>query len=151
MTQTPRTNGRSASSSSVELVPIPLDGVLSAAPLVEGLLRPALDIDPTLTWQHVLGTALRGEYQWWVAWEPSGEQALAAIVTEIVDEPAARVARVLMAAGSDLQRWRHLVGKLEEWSRAQGAGFMEIHGRRGWRRVLDGYAEQRVVLRKDLA
>jgi len=151
MMQTPRINGHSASSSSVELVSIPLDGVLRAAPLVEELLRPALDRDTTLSWQHVLGTALRGDYQWWVVWEQDGEQALAAVVTEIVEEPAACVARVLMVGGRDLERWKQLIGKLEGWARAEGAGAMEIHGRRGWRRVLDGYAEQRVVLRKDLA
>lgn len=144
-----RVNGSSASSSSVDLVQIPPDGILRSAPLAERLLAPALARDPTLTWEHLLGTTLRGEFQWWFVLERG--EPLAVLVTEIVDEPGCAVARVLAAGGSRLERWRHVIGKLEGWASQNGARYIEVHGRRGWQRVLSGYEPVKTVLRKELA
>lgn len=73
------------------------------------------------------------------------------MVTELCDYPRKRTCIVRMLGGKSLpQEWRGYLSLVEEWAREQGCSAMEVFGRKGWARKLDGYDLQQVVLRKEL-
>ena len=49
-----------------------------------------------------------------------------------------------------MSRWLGLLGKIEEFARAEGCKSTRIMGRKGWARVLPSYQVKRIVLEKDL-
>ncbi|MEC9266706.1 MAG: hypothetical protein VX464_11655 [Pseudomonadota bacterium] len=52
--------------------------------------------------------------------------------------------------GGDLDELRGIEARIEKFARANGFLRLEIIGRRGWSRVLPGYEEAAVILRKEL-
>ena len=71
------------------------------------------------------------------------------MVTEIIPFPRNRVLRVWLAGGEldELQRYQPA---LENYARSEGCSRIEIDGRKGWERALDGYKAERVILTKDI-
>jgi hypothetical protein len=57
------------------------------------------------------------------------------LVTEVCDEPKARVLHVWIAAG-ELEPVLALADRVEEWARDNGCRYMSLSGRTGWLRVL---------------
>ena len=72
-----------------------------------------------------------------------------AVVTEILHYPALRSCRVWLAGG-DLDELLHFLPALDNYARSEGCTRIELDGRKGWHRVLEGYEFQRVTLTKDL-
>jgi len=46
--------------------------------------------------------------------------------------------------------WRDLIGKLEDYGRAEGCARMRIIGRKGWARVLKKYSQPCIILERQL-
>jgi hypothetical protein len=89
--------------------------------------------------------------QLWIAADAGrGTGILAACVTEIVDYPNGRRCGLVFCGGSGRERWVHWLGAIEVWARTRGCTGMEIHGRRGWARVLPGYAVAHTIIEKEL-
>lgn len=74
------------------------------------------------------------------------------LVTEIVAMPRRTIARLWVAAGSNLPAWLP-IGQpiLDAWALAEGASALEIRGRPGWTRRAPGWRLDEVVMRRDLA
>lgn len=70
-------------------------------------------------------------------------------VTEIVDYPRATVLR-LWLAGGDLDELREMHDAACEWGKAQGCDMVQILGREGWARALDGYEKVYTVMGRKL-
>ena len=72
-----------------------------------------------------------------------------ALVTEIVEYPQRRVLRVWLAGGKldELQRGLPF---LDQIAKDLGCSRIELEGRKGWVKVLDGYTERSIVLQKDV-
>ena len=72
------------------------------------------------------------------------------VVTEILEHPKKRVARIWLAAGNRFELVTKMLPDIEDWARELGCDSVEVVGRRGWRRVLTGYTEPHTILEKVL-
>ena len=77
----------------------------------------------------------------------AGENA--AIVTQIIRYPRLKTCLVVLAGG-DLEEIKRKQPEFEVWAKTLGCSRVEIDGRDGWARALDGYHKARVVLQKEL-
>lgn len=99
---------------------------------------------PTHTVGDVLRLVAREQAQLWLS-----DGAL--IITEVCDEPLARVLNVWVATG-ELDPVLELSDRVEEWARENGCKYMTLVGRRGWLPVLRsrGWQNPQLLLEKEL-
>lgn len=95
-----------------------------------------------LTLYDVAKRIATGEAQFW----PCKKSAF---VTSIRQEPKRRVC-VVWLAGGDLEELQFWEPRLCEWARENGCSVVEIIGRTGWKRALEGYDMTAVVLTKEI-
>lgn len=82
--------------------------------------------------------------------ETKGEVTLV-VVTEIWQAQAGPVCTIKIASGSaGKEALRAICDEIEKWARGAGCVGIEICGRKGWERVLDGFNQTGVILEKDL-
>lgn len=106
--------------------------------------------------KHYLEPALDGSHGMEDVWHEikSGRAGFwpfphGAVVTQVCEYPRRRVLRVWLAGGQ-LDELRRAFGFLEELAAELNCERIEIDGRRGWGRVMDGFKEERVVYTKDV-
>lgn len=81
-----------------------------------------------------------------------GREILAVWVTKLEETSKGRRGLLWIAAGSGLEQGLKLFSEhTEPWFKEKGCKSVQILGRRGWKKVLDGYDDVGVVLVKDLA
>lgn len=102
---------------------------------------------PKFTVDNIKAAVMRRDMQLWVIVE---EKIYAVIVTEIINYPLRRVCRVLIATGSQRERWQHLISEIENWAADHGCVSMDLLARPGWKRILKGYRHSHDQLEKDL-
>jgi hypothetical protein len=73
----------------------------------------------------------------------------AAIVTEIVEYPQCRTLRFWLAGGN-LKTLFEAEPTLINWSKSWGCKSVEIVGRRGWHRALNGYRPTATIMTKEI-
>lgn len=90
--------------------------------------------------------------QLWVLWDDRQAKVRGAGVTEICIYPRAKtcICRLFSADDDMRAQWLPKLGVIEEWAKAKGCDAVEVIGRPGWRRILPGYRQCHVTLRKDL-
>lgn len=106
----------------------------------KGYLEPALDGTHTL--EDVYDDLCANRAQLWPF--PNG-----AVVTQVHDTPQLRVLRIWLAGGR-LDEFRGHFAFLEEIAHEWKCDRIEIDGRAGWGRVMDGFERKRVVYTKDV-
>lgn len=75
----------------------------------------------------------------------------AALVSRIETYPSGLKACLLwLCGGSDLGAMKQTEQVIAGWARRQGCGRIEIVGRRGWLKALDGFREGGTILVKEL-
>lgn len=72
-----------------------------------------------------------------------------AVVTQIHEHPCGRVLRIWLAGG-DLAEIIGYLPAADVYAREQNCIAVEVEGRPGWERFLEGYEKRRVILVKDL-
>ena len=87
------------------------------------------------------------DMQLWV-WYQDGE-IIGALVTEILDRPENRVCTLVLGGGAGLDFWKNDT-TIYRWAKGNGCSSVEIHGRKGWGRVLSGWKETSTNFRRDL-
>lgn len=90
---------------------------------------------------------LAGDQLLWLAWD--GKEIMAAATTHLV-KPHDKVCILTACAGYDRERWLPLFARIEQYAKDEGCSSMRIYGRKGWKRVLDGYRVKHVILEKTL-
>lgn len=78
------------------------------------------------------------------------DRVKAACVTKVIQYPQKKVCLIMLGAGDGLKQWRD-DGTIEAWARGNGCTELEIYGRRGWGRALDGWDEIHTHFRKVIA
>ncbi len=74
-----------------------------------------------------------------------------AAVTQVNALPKYSVATIVLLAGNDMDEWVEDVQReLEDWARAIGCKFLELHGRKGWQRKLPDFRISHVTMSKEL-
>lgn len=89
----------------------------------------------------------RGERQLWLCL--SGECLSGACITRLAEYPQCK-AVVVTTLGGDGGDWNAMLQDVEDYARAHGCDRLEIQGRRGWLRALQGYQEVSTVISKEL-
>ena len=123
-------------------------GLLSTSSLAEWercspYIQAALEhANGTHSLADVLRLVAQGEAQFWALPD-------AAIVTEIVKYPQKTTLRFWLAGGN-LETLSDAEPKVIEWSKKWGCEAVEIIGRRGWHRALDGYQAKSTIMVKDI-
>lgn len=85
-----------------------------------------------------------------LAWGLRGrDRVLGFWITRIEESYAAKYGLVWICAGEGLEEGLPVYAAvIEPWFWSQGCEWIEINGRRGWKRVMPGYEEVAVTLRK---
>ena len=109
---------------------------------VRPLVVKALERADEYSLGDVLHYAYTGKWQVW-----AGERSVA--FTRVAQYPQ-HSACILILAGGDLSEMKRLEPEVCAWAKRQGCKYVEIYGRKGWNKALDGYDEQSRVLRKVL-
>ena len=74
---------------------------------------------------------------------------MAVVTAELVIYPKAKVVRIHTAGGKDMSMWAEKAIKaISEDGIRNGARELQIIGRKGWLKVLDGFKEQYTVMSK---
>ena len=120
-------------------------------PQVKDRVAPVL-ADPTgrraWRWEEYEPALTRGELQLWLI--GSGEELLAALLTELAKRPQGLVGVIRFIAGAHRDRWLHLLPALEAWFRARGCVEAHCWARRGWERLLGDWKKTHILLEKRL-
>ena len=141
----------SPSSSSVELVQIPIEGIDRiwgiAAPLLEKATKRTRKIDLG----SLRGSLELGEMQLWLGFDTEDESIPAAVVTQLSEYTSGlKAAQIILLGGLHLNRWRSVIATIEGWAFTEGCETVEIVGRRGWGRVYPDYAPQEYWFSKEI-
>jgi hypothetical protein len=118
---------------------VPRADAVEAASRVKPLLARALAHGGTHGFRDLQKDLGAGEAQLWLAWDGNGPQAVA--VTTITNYPLYTECLIWLCAGDGRDGWLHGL---------EGCATVAIQGRAGWKRVLDGYSEEAVLLEKRL-
>lgn len=73
---------------------------------------------------------------------------VAAVLTRVYADDG--VCQIEIGAGEGLDGFVALEREIAQWACSQGCKHIEIVGRRGWQRVVSGYAERAVILSREL-
>ena len=106
------------------------------------LVQKALETADEYSIGDVLHFAYTGQ---WQVWHTDKSVAF----TRIARYPEHTTCVLVLAAG-DLEDIAEYEPRICAWAKKQDCKYMEIFGRRGWQKALDGYSEQYAVLRKGL-
>lgn len=93
--------------------------------------------------EHVWGQIANGNAQLW-----PGESS--AVVTRIEQHPSGVLSLLGWLAGGEVEEVKMLAKRAETWAKGKGCSRVEIIGRRGWLRAMEGYREACTVLVKEL-
>ena len=104
--------------------------------------------DAVLNDEDVLNFLANGQWRLWVALDEG--EVVAAMTVEFFYYPRDKVCRVVTMGGQRMQEWltSDTIKKFEDWAKEQGCSYIDVFGRRGWKKVLPGYNEDAVLLRK---
>lgn len=131
---------------------VPIHDIPTTWPEAAPLLRRALERQDQITEADVVKQLAAGEMQLWVHLDDCSGRIICAVVTRITRWPASTICVVrLMGAIDGDRQWLPSLDVIEEWAAAQGCDAVEIHGRKGWERLLPNYELNRVVLRRKVA
>lgn len=116
-----------------------------ALPHLKRFAEETLLIDPDQLYKDIL----ENQKQLWM-FEDDGKVILA-VVTEIWRSQLGQICTIKIAAGTcGHDVLRGVCDEIEKWARNEGCVGIEICGRKGWSRVLDGFKQTGVILEKDL-
>ena len=85
-----------------------------------------------------------------ILWVGVGErgQIIVAATTVLFQARSGLVCRIVGCGGTEPNKWKDSVRHLETYAKAEGCCKMQIDGRLGWTRVLEGYEVARHILEK---
>jgi hypothetical protein len=132
----------------VELICVDPARAAEIWPVVSPLIRPALE--NTLTdFDTVASDVIAGRSLLWLVWD--GSKLDAAVVTSISISNGRKFCTIVACGGRGLSNWKVLIGKLEQFAKAEGCRSIVIMGRRGWAREFPAYKLTSVTLEKEFA
>ena len=134
---------------SAELVCVDPKRVSEVWPHVSHLLKGACLRTRLNAFEDIEADILAGRSLLWLAW--NGRAIESAAATILINSEPGKVCIITVCGGSDMKRWLPLIGQIENYARREGCMRVRIYGRKGWLRVLDGYAQKYVIMDKELS
>lgn len=142
-TQSQRTE-RSSTCAGAELFVVPSDQVIYAWPEIAAFIGRIKDASWSL--EDVRVSLMEAKAQ---AWGMRTSEVIGFWITRIDNTHTHKYGLVWIVAGDGLSVglpvYRDVI---EPWFWSQGCEWIEVQGRKGWKRVIPDYQEQAVVLRK---
>ena len=131
-----------------ELTPVKIPCIAGYWAEAWELLEPAAARNGLHTKESVLAALLAGEFQLWVV---ETDVMLLAVITEIAEYPARRIASVELLGGMDFDRCLPLFATIEAWAKECGCDRFVLRCRPGFTKKLEkiGYSLESVALVKD--
>ena len=142
-------DGCSAMPDSTELVCVDPARVQEVWPHVRSLLREACRRTRLNAFGDIEADILAGRSLLWVAW--NGRAIESAAATILINSESGKVCIITVCGGCDMKRWLPLIKQIESYARREGCARVRIYGRKGWLRVLDGYAQKHIIMDKELS
>lgn len=133
---------------SVELICVAPDRVHEFWPHVSELIHRAIRRTNLSHSQDIDFDVLNGDGLLWIAWNGSAVEAAA--TTSLIETDAEKVCVLTACGGENMRRWLSLLGRIEDYAKAEGCSRVRIFGRKGWMRVLERYRIRNVILEKEL-
>jgi len=94
---------------------------------------------------------ISGEYRLFIVVEKDSKEFITAYTTCISFYPHHKVCRIITLGGSKLSEWyKDSIAFVEDYAKREECDYMEVFGRRGWVKIMKGYKEECVILRKQL-
>jgi len=134
--------------STAELVCVDPKRVHDIWPYVSSLLKAACQRTKLNAFADIESDILAGRSLLWIAW--NGQTVEAAAATILINSEIGKVCIITVCGGSDMKRWLPLIDRIEDYAKREGCARVRIYGRKGWRRVLEGYQEKHVIMDKEL-
>lgn len=114
-------------------------------------IDPLLDriADAKVHKEDIYRLCLDGTWMLWVNRIPETDKLISLAVTEFIEYPQLTNLRVVFLSGDDGD-WLSGISIFEKFARVNKCSEVEIHGRKGWERVLKngGYDLSHITLRK---
>ncbi|WP_424630736.1 hypothetical protein [Bradyrhizobium sp. SYSU BS000235] len=133
---------------SVELICVAPDRVHEFWPHVSYLIHRAIRRTNLSHSQDIDFDVLNGDGLLWIAWNGSAVEAAA--TTSLIETDTETVCVLTACGGENMRRWLGLLGRIEDYAKAEGCSRVRIFGRKGWMRVLERYRIRNVILEKEL-
>jgi len=131
----------------VSLVCVDPARVAQIWPVARQFIRSAIERTDLSEFADIEREVLSGDQLLWLAWSGQIEAAATTHLIKTKDKP---VLVITACGGHGHKRWRHLLAKIEDYARKEGAKCVRIYGRKGWERALDNYRVEHVILEKAL-
>jgi hypothetical protein len=131
------------------LVCVPPGHVFRLWPAVEAMIDAAY-VEMDLPTPDVRGWLLAEKGLLWIV--GNGDSVLACATTSLVQHRSGLCCRIVAAGGpgSGLSLWRIHIADIERYALGEGCVKVKIEGRRGWGKILTGYAPTSICLEKRL-
>jgi hypothetical protein len=142
------------SNGDVRLVCVPKSQVWMLSSSVWDMLKPALERQHHMTSiDRLRKDCASGNSQLWFVTPEDTLQVLAIAVTEVLQYPGKRMFCIGWLGGSQMRRWIDFFEVFVDLAKRQGCDGIEVHGRRGWERVLSrwGLSFDRLVVSRHFA
>jgi hypothetical protein len=133
---------------SAELVCVDPKRVGEVWPHVSPLLKGACRRTRLNAFEDIEADILAGRSLLWIAWNGCAVEAAAATI--LINSEAGKVCIITVCGGSDMKRWLPFIGQIESYARREGCARVRIYGRKGWLRMLAGYAQKHIIMDKEL-
>lgn len=123
--------------------------------LVEPFIQDALDYHQmNRSSEYYKKALLEGSLSLWMVWEEKeGEQNVKCVLLSgIARIDGEWFCHIPIISGEDMDLWLHFLPILERWAMSQGARYMDIRCRKGFKKILakEGYRSTEIILTKDL-
>ena len=114
-------------------------------------IKPLLEkaLDETYTIDDIYKGLIEDRMQLFISW--NDERVESAVVTEIAQYPQSKVLRYFLAGGVNLENWLERIQKvIEKFAKKENCTHLEVAGRKGWVRKLQGFRVKAYLLNKEL-
>ena len=136
-------------SDSCETILVPVNAIDKVWDKVKDFI--ALTSDETLNENDIYQYLIDGEYRLFIILELESKQIITAYATCIAFYPRHKACRIISLGGSKLSEWyNETITYVENYAKEEKCDYMEVFGRRGWVKIMKGYKEEGVILRKHL-
>ena len=130
-------------------LPIPHFYVDKVWSRVGKILQPAVDLQDGYRLEDVKAEIKHRNWQLWVGAD-SDDEVLVVAVTRIEIYPRKKACVICFLAGTEMPKWKHLLGDIEDWAVQNGCTELEIQGRKGWVREMKDFTHTDVVCYKKI-
>ena len=98
----------------------------------------------------ILQEITENKQQIWLAREMHDDSIVMVCTTEIRQYPNIKTLFISDLAGDSWQRWLWVLRHMEAFGKEQGCEMAELEGRKGWKKILKDYREEKIILSKKL-